>query len=90
LANTKSATKEIRVAGARQERNKSMRSLTKTIVHKAESAVSKGEESAQADVKAAASSLDKAAGAGIIHANAAARKKSRLTKKLNKAVATKK
>ncbi|RJO62548.1 MAG: 30S ribosomal protein S20 [Dehalococcoidia bacterium] len=90
MANTKSATKEIRVAGARQERNKSMRSLTKTIVHKAESAVSKGEESAQADVKAAASSLDKAAGAGIIHANAAARKKSRLTKKLNKAVATKK
>jgi len=91
LANTRSATKEIRVAEARQERNKSLRSLTKTIVHKAESSVSKGEiESAKADVKAAASSLDKAAGAGIIHANAAARKKSRLSKKLNQAAATKK
>ena len=43
MANTKSATKEIRVANARQERNKSLRSLTKTIVHKAESSVSKGE-----------------------------------------------
>ena len=91
MANTKSATKEIRVAEARQGRNKSVRSLTKTIVHKAESSVSKGEiESAKADVKAAASSLDKAAGSGIIHANAAARKKSRLAKKLNKATATKK
>jgi len=91
LANTKSATKEIRVAEARQGRNKSVRSLTKTIVHKAESTVNKGEmEAAQTDVKAAASSLDKAAGAGIIHANAAARKKSRLTKKLNKAAAAKK
>jgi small subunit ribosomal protein S20 len=83
LANTKSAVQEIRVANARQERNKSMRSLTKTAVHKAQSALSKGEESAKADVKAAASSLDKAAGAGIIHANAAARKKSRMAKKLN-------
>ena len=91
MANTKSATKEIRVAEARQERNKSLRSLTKTIVHKAENSVSKSEiESAKADVKAAASSLDKAAGAGIIHANTAARKKSRLSKKLNQAVATKK
>ena len=90
MANTKSATKEIRVAGARQERNKSMRSLTKTIVHKAESSVSKSEiEAAKTDVKAAASSLDKAVGAGIIHANAAARKKSRLAKKLNKASAKK-
>jgi len=91
LANTKSATKEIRVAAARQERNKSMRSFTKTIVHKAESGVCKGEiESAREDVKKASSSLDKAAGAGIIHANAAARKKSRLAKKLNKAAAAKK
>ena len=86
MANTKSATKEIRVAEARHERNKSVRSLTKTIVHKAESSLSKGDiEAAKTDIKAASSSLDKAAGAGIIHANAAARKKSRLAKKLNKA-----
>ena len=90
MANTKSAKKEIRVAQARQERNKSAHSLTKTAVRKAESALSKGEiETARSEVKAASSSLDKAAGAGIIHANTAARKKSRLARKLNKAAAVK-
>lgn len=90
MANTKSAKKEIRVAQARQERNKSARSLTKTAVRKAEGALSKGEiETARSEVKAASSSLDKAAGAGIIHANTAARKKSRLARKLNKAAAVK-
>jgi small subunit ribosomal protein S20 len=90
LSNTKSATKEIRVAAARQDRNKGVRSLNKTVVHKAEASLIKGDaEAAKIDVKAAFSSLDKAASAGIIHANAAARKKSRLAKKLNKASAAK-
>ncbi len=90
MANTKSAIKEIRVAAARQDRNKTVRSLNKTAVHKAEATLGKGEaEAANSDVKAAFSSLDKAAAAGIIHANAAARKKSRLAKKLNKASAAK-
>ena len=88
MANTKSAIKEIRVAEARQERNKVVRSLNKTVVHKAESLLSKGDtEAAKAQVKMAASSLDKAASAGIIHSNAAARKKSRLAKALNKTAA---
>ncbi len=90
MANTKSATKEIRVAAARQERNKSLRSITKTVVHKAEVSVNKdGAESAQSDLKSASSALDKAAQAGIMHANAASRKKSRLTKALNKTAKTK-
>ena len=84
MANTKSATQEIRLASARQERNKSLRSFTKTVVHQAESSVSKVGETAAEDVKKAASVLDKAARAGIMHANAASRKKSRLTKALNK------
>ncbi len=88
MSNTKSATKEIRVAAVRQERNKTVRSLNKTVVHKAEAALTKGDaEASKAGVKAAFSSLDKAAAAGIIHANAADRKKSRLAKKLNKAAA---
>ena len=86
MANTKSAIKEIRVAAARQERNKSVRSLTKTKVHKAENSVGAGSVEAKDDVKVAISSLDRAVVAGIIHANAAARKKSRLVKKLNKTV----
>jgi small subunit ribosomal protein S20 len=89
LANTKSAIKEIRVAAVRQERNKSVRSFTKTAVHKAEGSVSTGSAEAKEDVKIAISALDKAAASGIIHTNAAARKKSRLVKKLNKSTAVK-
>jgi small subunit ribosomal protein S20 len=90
LANTKSAKKEIRVAAARQERNKSIRSITKTVVHKAEVSVGKpGVESAAADLKSASSALDKAAQAGIMHANAASRKKGRLTRALNKTAKSK-
>jgi small subunit ribosomal protein S20 len=90
LANTKSATKEIRVAAARQERNKSIRSITKTVVHRAEVSVGKaGAESAAADLKLASSALDKAAQSGIMHANAASRKKSRLTRAFNKTAKTK-
>ena len=90
MANTKSAIQEIRVAAARQERNKSLRSITKTVVHRAEVSVNKaGTESAAADLKSALSALYKAAQAGIMHANAASRKKSRLTKALNKTAKTK-
>jgi small subunit ribosomal protein S20 len=42
-------------------------------------------ESAQSMVMAAISSLDKAAEKGVIHPNNAARRKSRLMKKLNEA-----
>jgi small subunit ribosomal protein S20 len=73
LANTKSAIKEIRVARARQERNKSIRSETRS------SARSAGEMISGEDKEAAAK--------GVIHPNAAARKKSRMAKKLNKAAA---
>ncbi|MCL2706729.1 MAG: 30S ribosomal protein S20 [Dehalococcoidia bacterium] len=87
MANTKSAIKEIRVAAARQERNKSVRSFAKTALNKAGSSIATGSAEASHDIKAAISSLDKAAASGIIHANAAARKKSRLVKKFNKSVA---
>ena len=84
MANTKSAIREIRVAAARQERNKTVRSVTKTMVRKAEESVATGAEVADKDLKNAFSALDKASSSGIIHTNAAARKKSRLAKKLNK------
>jgi small subunit ribosomal protein S20 len=44
---------------------------------------------AEVEVKRAVSSLDRAAGKGILHANNTARRKSRLLKKLNQAKATK-
>lgn len=69
-------------------RNKSVRSLAKTNVTKAERLIFSGEmEAARGAVVAAVSSLDKAAEKGVAHPNNAARRKSRLVKKLNKAQA---
>ncbi len=83
---TKSAKKQVRVTERRRLRNRSIRSLVKTNITKAERLIFSGElESAQAAVVAAISSLDKAAEKGIIHPNNAARRKSRLMKKLNEA-----
>jgi len=88
LPRTKSSQKQVRVAEKRQLRNKSVRSLCKTNITKAERLIFSGElESAQAAVVAALSSLDKAAEKGIIHPNNAARRKSRLMKKLNEVLA---
>jgi small subunit ribosomal protein S20 len=86
LPATKSVQKQVRVAERKRLRNKSIRSLCKTNITKAERLIFSGEfEAAQGAVVAAVSSLDKAAEKGIIHPNNAARRKSRLLKKLNEA-----
>lgn len=88
MPTTKSAKKEMRKAGRRRLRNKSTRSLAKTSITKAERIIFSGQrEAAPQAVVAAISSLDKAAAKGVIHPNNAARRKSRLMKKLNKALA---
>ena len=85
---TKSAQKQVRVAERRQLRNKSIRSLCKTNITKAERLIFSGEiESAREAIIVAISSLDKAAKKGVIYSNNAARRKSRLMKKLNEAQA---
>ena len=86
---SKSVQKQVRVAERRRVRNKPIRGLTKTNITKAEKLIFSGElESAQKAVLVAISSLDKAAEKGVIHANNAARRKSRLMKKLNDALAS--
>ena len=83
---TKSAKKQMRVAERRRLRNKPIRSLCKTNITKAEKFIFSGElETAQKAVVVAISSLDRAAEKGVIHANNAAQRKSRLMKKLNEA-----
>jgi small subunit ribosomal protein S20 len=90
LANTKSAIKEIRVANARGIRNKSARSETKSVVRKAGQLISAPDkDAAVTGSRAAERALDRAARKGTLHPNAAARSKSRLAKKLNKATAAK-
>jgi small subunit ribosomal protein S20 len=88
LPTTNTAEKEMRVAERRKDRNKSVRSHTKTLIVKAEDAISSGNiETAKAQVKNAISTIDKEADKGKVHRNNSARHKSRLMKKLNKAAA---
>jgi len=83
LANIKSAQKRIRVTAKRQKRNTHVKSLTKTAIKKVVAAAGKGAD-AQALLVQAVAAIDKAASKGVYHKNTAARKKSRLTKMVNK------
>lgn len=81
---SKSAIKQMRVSARRQNANKSYRSQSKSTVTKAENLLFSGDvEKGQAATASAISVLDRAAQKGIIHPNNAARRKSRLMKKLN-------
>jgi small subunit ribosomal protein S20 len=84
LANIKSAKKRILVAETKAARNKAIRSKVKTYVKKVEAAITAGDKAAaEAAYKVAAQKLDKAAGAGVIHKNQAANRKSGLAVAIN-------
>ena len=87
-ARTPSGLKRVRQAARRHEVLGPRRSAAKTYVAKALSTVetSPDPETASAVLIEALSALDRAAKAGAIHPNAAARRKSRLTRKVNAAV----
>jgi small subunit ribosomal protein S20 len=80
LANTASALKRIRSNNRKRIRNKIIRSRTRSAVRVAREAEP---EAGKAATRAAISALDRAAQKGVIHPNNAARRKSRLMKKLN-------
>ena len=85
MANVKSAIKSIRQDIKKTARNRPVRSSLKTYVKNAVTRINLGDkETSQEVVRIAISKLDKAAQKGIIHKNQAARRKSRLAKKLNK------
>jgi small subunit ribosomal protein S20 len=83
MANIKSQKKRILTNAKRQERNKAVKSELRTRVKTATS--SAGTADNAEDVRMAMKRLDKAATKGIIHPNTAARRKSRLMKKINAA-----
>ena len=86
MANSKTARKRIRIAETRRVRNRPYRTAARTFVKKAEAAIRAGDQTvAQSAVVDAISMLDRVASKGIIHRNNAARRKSRLMAKLNKA-----
>ncbi len=88
MANIKSQIKRNKQNLVRQERNKAVRSELRTRVKNAVAAGETGAENAEATAKLAQKKIDKAATKGVIHKNAAARRNSRLAKKLNAAKAT--
>jgi small subunit ribosomal protein S20 len=68
----------------RHEKNVAVKSEVKTVFKKALETIHEGvAEAAATHVKNAVITIDKAASKGIVHKNKAARKKSRLAKKLN-------
>jgi small subunit ribosomal protein S20 len=83
MANIKSQIKRNRQNVKRAERNKAVRSELKTRVKNAVKGIETGAEDAADLTKAAVKRIDSAASKGVIHKNAAARRKSRLMKKAN-------
>ena len=83
MANTRSAIKRIRSNQRKRVYNKITRTTVRTQLRTArESIEGANVEEARAAAKLAISALDKAANKGVIHKKNAARRKSRLMKKL--------
>lgn len=84
MPNIKSAIKRVKQTNKRNAQNASQKSALRTAIKTFETAVSnKDVENAKTALLNATKKLDKAVTKGLIHKNAAARKKSRLTKKFN-------
>ncbi len=85
MPNIKSAKKRVKVTESKTLQNRMFKTAYKTILKKYEAAVASGDlAAAQAAYQVAVKKIDQAAAKGIIHPNAAARKKSRFTVRLNK------
>ena len=86
MANHKSALKRIRQNTKRNERNKSFRTLIKTVTKKVTAEAETGnKEQALLELKRAEKVIAKVGGKGILHPRAASRKISSLTRLVNRA-----
>ena len=84
MANMKNAKKKIKVISKETITNNNYTASMKTACKNVEKAVSaKDKDKANNNLKVAIKRIDKAAQAGAIKKNTAARNKSRLTKKVN-------
>lgn len=89
MPNSLSARKRRNQNEVRRERNRARKSQVKTLIRKFTDALRAGElDKAEVELKATCKKLDQAAAAGVVHKNAAARTKSRLTHRLNDLTAT--
>lgn len=83
MANTSSAKKATRKIARKTAINKNRRSRVRTYVRQVEEALAAGDKgAAEAAFKAAQPELMRAANKGVLHANTASRKVSRLAQRL--------
>ncbi|MEI6216956.1 MAG: 30S ribosomal protein S20 [Actinomycetes bacterium] len=87
MANIKSQIKRIKTNEKAQDRNKAARSSIKTAIRRFRDALTGGDAKVIADeLRLASKQLDTAVSKGVMHANAAANRKSAMAKQANKAV----
>lgn len=82
MPNSANAKKALRKSQARRLRNRSQRSALRTTIKKFRAIAAAGDDpqAAETAFRTAVKKLDQAAAKGLIHKNAAARTKSRLSK----------
>ena len=85
MANIKSSKKDVISSKIAYEKNKAAKSALKTVLKKDDASLETGDKAAaEVAYKAAVKAVDQGVNKGIVNKNAAARKKSSLTLKLNK------
>lgn len=84
MPNIKSAKKRVLVIKKKTLQNQILKSQLKTAIKKFEASLAEGKAAASEAYKYVVKKTDQAVAKGIIHKNAAARRKSQYTAKLNK------
>ena len=87
MPNIQSAKKRVKVSEQKHLHNRIVKSGMRTSIRKFDAAVAADPTNASEQLSATSAVIDKAAAKGVIHKNAANRKKARLAKQLNKAAA---
>jgi len=84
MANIKSAKKRVLITAKKKELNNDFRASMRTTIKKTDKAIiAKSKDDATKNLQEAIKKIDKACAKGLVHANYAARQKSRLTKNVN-------
>lgn len=90
MANLKSSKKDIRRSTKARDKNTAIKSALKTYIKKTKKVAETGDKAATTTAHIlAVKNLDKAVQKGVLHKNQAARRKSRLAKAANQALAAK-
>lgn len=88
MPNTKSAKKRLKQSSVRRAKNRSTKSSLKTHIRRVTDAIAAGNaETTTTEFRLATKKLDQAASKNVIHANQAARLKSRLSARVKAATA---